>query len=87
MHVYPGLIGAHTQLGLTEMQSIRSSNDLAETGGITPEVRAITAVDPDSTLLPVTRSAGELIAGIFPSGGAIPGTAGSSASTGGPSPT
>ncbi|HVU65320.1 MAG TPA: amidohydrolase family protein [Phycisphaerales bacterium] len=76
MHVYPGLIGARTQLGLTEMQAVRASNDLSETGGITPEVRAITAVNPDSTLLPVTRSAGEMIAGVFPTGGPIPGRIG-----------
>ena len=75
-HVYPGLIGASTQLGLTEMQSVRASSDFAETGGITPEVRAANAVNPDSTLLPVTRSAGELIAGVFPSGGTMPGRAG-----------
>ncbi len=75
-HVYPGLIGASTQLGLTEMQSVRASSDFAETGGVTPEVRAVSAVNPDSTLLPVTRSAGELIAGVFPSGGTIPGRAG-----------
>jgi hypothetical protein len=55
------------------MQSIRSSTDHTETGGITPEVRAATAINPDSTLLPVTRSAGELITGVFPKGGAIPG--------------
>ncbi len=75
-HVYPGLIVAHTQLGLTEMQSVRSSNDLSETGTISPELRAVSAVNPDSTLLPVTRSAGELIAGVFPSGGVISGRAG-----------
>ncbi|HMN39963.1 MAG TPA: amidohydrolase family protein [Phycisphaerales bacterium] len=75
MHVYPGLIGAATQLGLEEMQSIRSSTDHTETGSVTPEVRAATAINPDSTLLPVTRSAGELIAGVFPQGGAIPGRA------------
>ncbi len=75
-HVYPGLIGVFTQLGLTEIQSVRAMSDFAETGGITPEVRAVTAVNPDSTLLPVTRSAGEMIAGVFPSGGSMPGRAG-----------
>ena len=75
-HIYPGLIGANTELGLTEMQSVRASNDMAETGGVTPEVQAITAINPDSTLLPVTRSAGELLAAVLPSGGLIPGRAG-----------
>ena len=39
-HVYPGLIAAYTQLGLTEIQSVRATIDASETGGVTPEVRA-----------------------------------------------
>src|SRR5262245_33625217 len=60
LHIYPGLIGARTQLGLVEFSPVRPSNDTSETGGITPEVRPLTAVNPDSTLLPVTRSNGIL---------------------------
>ena len=60
-HVYPGLIGAVNRLGLDEV------------GQMTPEVYAAVAVNPDSTLIPVTRSNGILIAGTFPSGGRIPG--------------
>jgi imidazolonepropionase-like amidohydrolase len=75
-HVYPGLIGAVTQLGLTEIGSVRASRDFAETGDITPEVRAGVAINPDSTLFPVTRANGVLSAGVFPSGGVIPGRAG-----------
>jgi hypothetical protein len=40
-----------------------------------PEVRAAVAVNPDSTLIPVTRANGVLAAGVFPSGGTIPGRA------------
>lgn len=73
-HVYPGLIAPYTQLGLTEIESVASTRiDLSETGGITPEVRAGSAVNPDSTLIPVTRSAGILTAGIFPIGGTVSG--------------
>lgn len=68
-HVYPGLIAPYTQLGLTELSAVRAMNDLAETGAATPEVRACVAVNPDSTLLPVTRSNGVLLAGVFPQGG------------------
>ena len=75
-HVYPGLISADTQLGLAEMASIRATNDHSETGGITPEVRAIVAVNPDSTLLPVTRSNGILTVMACPQGGRIPGRPG-----------
>jgi imidazolonepropionase-like amidohydrolase len=74
-HVYPGLIVAYTQLGLTEIQSVRATIDSSETGGVTPEVRAAVAVNPDSTLLPVTRTNGVLIAGVFPTGGRLPGRA------------
>lgn len=72
-HIFPGLIAANTQLGLAEMASVRASNDINEVGDITPEARAGVAVNPDSTLLPVTRSNGILIAAVFPEGGRIPG--------------
>ncbi|MFT3687257.1 MAG: amidohydrolase family protein [Phycisphaerales bacterium] len=75
-HVYPGLIAPYTQLGLTEIGALRPSKDTDETGGVTPEVRAAVAVNPDSWLLPVTRANGVLVAGTFPSGGTIPGRAG-----------
>lgn len=65
-HVYPGLIAAYSQLGLTEIAAVRATLDMGEVGPGTPEVRAATAVNPDSSLLPVTRSNGVLIAGIFP---------------------
>lgn len=72
-HVYPGMIAINSQLGLTEIGAVRSTHDYDELGDITPEVRAAIAVNPDSTLLPVTRSNGVLLAGIFPSGGVIRG--------------
>jgi imidazolonepropionase-like amidohydrolase len=74
-HVYPGLIAPMTQLGLTEIQSLEETQDLGEVGGVTPEVRAGVAINPDSTLLPVTRRNGILLAGVFPGGGLIPGQA------------
>lgn len=76
-HVYPGLISAYTQLGLTEIQAVRATRDMDEVGagGVSPEVFAAVSVNPDSTLLPVTRANGVLLAGVFPTGGAIPGRA------------
>lgn len=73
LHVYPGLIAANTVLGLTEINAVRSTQDAGETGDITPEVRAAVAVNPDSTLLPVTRANGVLVAATIPESGAIPG--------------
>lgn len=72
-HVYPGMIAPYTQLGLDEIGMVEATHDYHETGAITPEVRAITAVNPDSTLLPVTRANGVLVAGVFPKNGLIPG--------------
>jgi Imidazolonepropionase and related amidohydrolases len=73
-HVYPGLIGAYTQIGLTEFQAVRATIDMDEAASpISPEVRAASAVNPDSTLIPVTRSNGVLVVGVFPTGGVISG--------------
>lgn len=74
-HVYPGLIAPYTQLGLTEIQAVRQMQDTTEVGDITPEASAAIAINPDSTLLPVTRSNGVLLAGVFPTGGTLPGRA------------
>lgn len=75
LHVYPGLIAPYTQLGLVELGQVRATIDHSELGEFTPEVRAAVAVNPDSTVIPVTRSNGVLIAGVFPQGTAIPGRA------------
>ena len=72
-HVYPGLIGASTGLGLAEHGAVRATRDEDEVGAVTPEVRAAVAVNPDSTLFPVARLNGLLVAATFPTGGAIPG--------------
>jgi imidazolonepropionase-like amidohydrolase len=75
-HIYPGIVAANTQLGLAEMAAVRATNDYREVGAITPEVRAVVAVNPDSTLLPVTRSNGILTVAVFPDGGRISGRPG-----------
>jgi len=75
-HVYPGIIAPYTQLGLEEIRAIRPSTDQNEAGGVTPEARAATAVNPDSWLMPVTRANGVLLAATYPSGGQVPGRAG-----------
>lgn len=74
-HIYPGLFAADTRLGLTETSSVRATNDSNEIGSYTPEVRANVAINPDSTLIPVTRLNGVLLAGVTPTGGRITGRA------------
>lgn len=74
-HLFPGAIGAVTLLGLDELNAVRAMRDFQEVGDATPEVRAYVAVNPDSTLIPVARTSGVLTAGVFPTGGLIPGRA------------
>ncbi len=73
-HVYPGLFAAHSNLGLIEIDAVRATLDIEETGLINPNSRAETAVNPDSELIPVTRSNGVLLALSTPDGGLLPGT-------------
>ena len=72
-HVYPGLLGANTVIGLTEVEAARATRDYDEVGGITPEVRAAVSINPDSNLIPVARSNGVLSVAVIPMGGAITG--------------
>ncbi len=74
-HVYPGLVGANTIMGLVEIGAVRATRDYSEVGAVTPEVRAAVAVNPDSTLIPVTRANGVLTCGVLPLGGLVPGRA------------
>jgi imidazolonepropionase-like amidohydrolase len=73
-HVYPGLIDANSQLGLLEVQSVAGPYDVEETGLINPNVRAEVAVNPDSELIPVSRSGGVLAVLTAPAGRLIVGT-------------
>ncbi len=60
--VYPGLIAAATQLGLSEIAAVRATIDVAETSAINPNIRAQVAINPDSELIPVARTNGVLTA-------------------------
>src|SRR6185295_10193398 len=73
-HVYPSLFTALTALGLVEISSVRATVDTTELGEINPQARADFAMNFDSELLPVARSAGILVAGIAPSGGIVSGS-------------
>ncbi|MCI0406186.1 MAG: amidohydrolase family protein [candidate division Zixibacteria bacterium] len=74
-HVYPGLIDAFSNLGLTEIDAVRATNDVSETGRINPNARAEVAVNPESELIPVARANGITTALTAPEGGIISGTA------------
>ena len=72
-HVVPGYIAAHTRIGLTEISAVKQTNDHSEAGEYNPNTRANVSYNPDSDLIPVTRSNGILIVNSVPSSGIIPG--------------
>ncbi|HEY5893826.1 MAG TPA: amidohydrolase family protein [Chthoniobacterales bacterium] len=61
-HIYPGLIAAASSIGLEEIDAVRSTVDAVEAGDINPNARAEISVNPDSEIIPVTRSNGILVA-------------------------
>lgn len=73
LHVYPGLIAGPTELGLIETEQVRATDDTTELDAEHPEIQAWIAINPDSELIPVARSAGVLTAVVFPGGGTIRG--------------
>ena len=72
-HVYPGLFDAYNNVGLVEINSVRATKDDVEVGEINPNVRAQVAVNPDSEIIPTTRSNGVLLTLTAPSGGLLSG--------------
>jgi len=73
--VYPGLIDARTQLGLTEIGSVAGGNDMTELGDFNPAMATVVAVNPHSELIPVTRVEGVTTVLSAPAGGRVAGTA------------
>jgi len=72
-HVVPGFVAGYTRIGLTEISAVKQTNDHSEIGDINPNVRANVAYNPDSDLIPVTRSNGVLVVNSAPSSGRVPG--------------
>jgi len=72
-HVVPGFIAAYTRIGLTEISAVKQTNDHSETGKYNPNVRSNVSYNPDSDLIPVTRSNGILTVNTVPSSGIISG--------------
>jgi imidazolonepropionase-like amidohydrolase len=75
LFVYPGLIDAGTRLGLTEIGSVAGGEDQQELGDFNPQDAALTAVNPNSELIPVTRTNGVTSAITSPRGGLVSGQA------------
>ncbi len=73
--VYPGFIDGGTNLGLSEVGSVSVTQDFNEIGELAPQMQALTAVNPNSAAIPVTRVDGVTTVITKPSGGLFPGTA------------
>jgi imidazolonepropionase-like amidohydrolase len=72
-HVYPSLISSGSTIGLQEVGAVRATRDYAETGKVNPNVRANVSYNPDSELIPITRSNGVLLGLSVPRSGIISG--------------
>jgi imidazolonepropionase-like amidohydrolase len=66
LRVYPGMIDSATDLGLEEIESIRESIDTGEIGDFMPQLKALSAVNPDSEHFGVVRVNGITGAVTFP---------------------
>lgn len=75
LRIYPGLIDGGTQVGLSEVGSDKKTQDFNEAGEVVPQVKALTAVNPNSVIIPVTRVSGVTTVIAKPDGGLFPGTA------------
>ncbi len=73
--VYPGFIDSGTKIGLEEVRSIELTQDFQEVGDVTPQMQALTAVNPNTVHIPVNRAGGVTTALAVPAGGIFPGTA------------
>jgi len=77
LRVYPGWIDSATELGLEEIGSIRETNDTGEIGDFMPQLKALSAVNPDSEHFGVVRVNGITTAISLPGGGGRGGGGGS----------
>lgn len=75
LSVYPGMIDSGTQMGLVEVGSLPETRDASELGDLSPQMKALTAVNPNGVAIPVTRVSGVTTVLTVPSGGMLPGQA------------
>jgi imidazolonepropionase-like amidohydrolase len=76
LSVYPGMIDAGTNLGLAEITlGVPGSVDLAETGDMNANAKAILGINPHSTHINVTRVNGITSVLSVPAGGVVSGQA------------
>lgn len=75
LHLYPGFIDSFTHLGLVEISAVPVTVDHQEIGTMNPQVQAVTAINPHSVAIPVTRVGGVTTVISTPSSSRIAGKA------------
>jgi imidazolonepropionase-like amidohydrolase len=74
--VFPGMIDAGTNMGLSEIgQGVNASVDISETGTMNANAKAIKGINPHSSHINVTRVNGITTVMSYPTGGLIAGQA------------
>jgi len=73
LHLYPGLIDSASNVGMSEVSSVRETSDTIELGDFNPQLRAVSSVNPSSDHIPVTRGNGITTSVMYPGGGIIGG--------------
>lgn len=73
LHVYPGLVNASTQMGLSEISGLSQTVDSSDLGTFQPELRALSAVNPHSEHIGVSLCEGITLSHAVPLGGIISG--------------
>ena len=73
--IYPGMIDAGTHLGLFEFGQVSQASDVSELGDVVPQMQALTAVNPNSVAIPITRISGVTTVLTVPEGEMYGGTA------------
>src|SRR5690606_16756630 len=58
LFIYPGMIDAGNRLGLVEVRSVVETQDYSEIGNVSPNMQALTAINPNAVAIPVTRVSG-----------------------------
>jgi imidazolonepropionase-like amidohydrolase len=69
------MIDGGTRLGLTEFGQVPQATDASELGDVVPQMKALTAVNPNASGIPVTRVSGVTTTLVIPQGDLFAGTA------------
>jgi imidazolonepropionase-like amidohydrolase len=71
--LYPGLVALANQLGLTEIEAVRATNDTTEVTNTNPDVKAQVAYNADSEVIPTIRANGFSYSLVYPDGALLMG--------------